>query len=299
MSINPDLVKAGRITSETREMIAGSDIVGRTFTEICDTVENNIRRLGAEPSFPCNVSINEVAAHCTAPYDDSEDTVISEGDLVTIDLGAHINGYLTDTATTVSANPDYDSIIQATKDTLDAALRIVKAGIPAGDIGRIISESAEHWGFRPITNLTGHSMEQYQVHSGTSIPNTWTPGLPRLKANTIYAVEPFLTFSDGSGLVVEGGAPRIFGLVSRRVTGKKKLDELVEEVWRTRRTLPFTPRWYSHLFDKGEMKDVIKDLVKRGVVRGYPILVERTGRPVAQFEHTFAPTETGAVVITI
>ena len=97
---------------------------------------------------------------------------------------------------------------------------------------------------------------------------------------------------------MEGGAPRIFGLVSRRVTGKKRLDELVEEVWRTRRTLPFTPRWYSHLFDKEEVKDMIKDLVKRGVLRGYPILVERTGRPVAQFEHTFVPTETGAVVIT-
>jgi methionyl aminopeptidase len=298
LSTNPDLLKAGRIAAETRKMIATTNLVGRTITEICDIVENNIRRLGAEPSFPCNVSINEVTAHCTAPYDDSEDIVITEGDLVTIDLGAHINGYLSDTATTVSSDPAYDLLIQATKDALDAALQIVKIGVPVGDLGRIISESAAQWGFRPITNLTGHSMERYQVHSGTSIPNTWTAGLPRLKANTLYAVEPFLTFSDGAGLVVDGGAPRIFGLVSRKVTGKKNIDKLVDEVWRTRKTLPFTPRWYSQLFDKNEITSVINELVKRSIIRGYPILVERTSRPVAQFEHTFIPTETSALVTT-
>jgi methionyl aminopeptidase len=124
------------------------------------------------------------------------------------------------------------------------------------------------------------------------------PGLPRLKVSEVYAIEPFLTFIDGAGSVVDGGYTRIFSLVSRRVTGKRKLDDLVEEVWRTRRTLPFTPRWYLHLFDPGEMKDVIHQLVKRGVLRGYPVLVEKAGRPVAQFEHTFVPTETGAVVIT-
>ncbi|MFQ6134445.1 MAG: type II methionyl aminopeptidase [Nitrososphaerales archaeon] len=297
MSVNPDQMKAGRIAAKTREMVENHNIVDHSILEICYLVEEKIRNLGGEPAFPCNVSINEVAAHCTAGLDDDDETV-SEGDMVKIDLGVHVNGYIADTATTVSYNPEYDTLTQAAEEALNAAIRTVRKDVSAGEIGRAISETAERWGFRPITNLTGHSTAQYRVHAGVSIPNVWMPGTPRLKVSSIYAIEPFLTLKDGAGSVVEGGEPRIFSLVSRKRTGKKPLDGLIEEIWRSRRTLPFTPRWYLHLFDKDDLKRIIDELVKRRILKGYPILVEKKGRHVSQFEHTVTPTETGVVVIT-
>ena len=294
-------MKAGRIAAKTRGMIESHNIVDHSITEICDLVEEELRNLGGEPAFPCNVSINAVAAHCTAGLGDDhtdDDETVSEGDIVKIDLGVHINGYIADTATTVSYNPECDTLVQAAKEALNAAIRTVKKDVSAGEIGRAISETAERWGFRPIINLTGHSTEQYRIHAGLSIPNVWMRGTPKLKVGSTYAIEPFLTLKDGAGSVEESGEPRIFSVVSRKRTGKRHLDELIEEIWRGRRTLPFTPRWYLHLFEKDEMRSVIDDLVKRRILRGYPILVEKKGTYVSQFEHTVTPTETGVVVIT-
>ena len=107
---------------------------------------------------------------------DDHDEIVTDGDLVTIDLGVHINGYIADTATTISYNSDYDVLNQAAKETLNAAIKKVKRDVSAGEIGRVISETAERWGFRPISNLTGHSTDQYTIHAGVSIPNVWVPG---------------------------------------------------------------------------------------------------------------------------
>ena len=297
MSVPSDQIKAGQIAAKTREMVENHNLVNHSLTEICDLVEGNIKKLGGELAFPCNVSLNEVAAHCTADLDDHAE-IVKEGDLVTIDLGVHINGYIADTATTISYNSDYDTLNQAAKETLNAAIRTVKRDVSAGEIGRVISETAERWGFKPISNLTGHSTGQYIIHAGTSIPNVWVPGTPRLNNETSYAIEPFLTFQEGNGSVVDGGAPRIFALVSRKKTGKKHLDLLIEEIWNGRKTLPFAPRWYLSLFKKEKLKNIIDELVSRRVLKGYSILVEKKGKYVSQFEHTIMPTETGAVIIT-
>ncbi len=297
MSVHSDQIKAGQIAVKTREMVENHNLVNQSISEICDMVEGKIKKLGGELAFPCNVSLNEVAAHCTAGLDDNAE-IVKEGDLVTIDLGVHINGYIADTATTISYNSDYDVLNQAAKETLKAAIKKVKRDVSAGEIGRIISETAERWGFRPISNLTGHSTDQYTIHAGVSIPNVWIPRTPRLNAGTSYAIEPFLTLQEGDGLVIDGGAPRIFSLVSRKKTGKKHLDLLIEEIWNGRKTLPFAPRWYLSLFKKEKLKNIIDELVSRRVLKGYSILVEKKGKYVSQFEHTIMPTETGAVIIT-
>ncbi len=252
--------------------------------------------MGGELAFPCNVSINEVAAHYTAGLDD--EIIVNDGDLVTIDLGVHVNGYIADTATTISYNSDYDELNQAAEESLKSAIKTVKKDVSVGEIGRSISDTVERFGFKPISNLTGHSIKQYVIHAGVSIPNIWIPGTPRLEVGTIYAIEPFLTLQDGDGSVVDGGEPRIFALISRKKTGNKRIDYLVDKIWIDRRNLPFAPRWYLSLFDKDELKHIINDLVKKKVLKGYPILVEKKGKYVSQFEHTVTPTEKGVIVIT-
>ncbi len=115
-----DYIKAGKIASEVREMVRKKNWVGKTVYEICEEVEGEIIKRGAKCAFPVNTSINEVAAHYTAEPNDTLE--ISNSDLVKIDLGAQINGYIADTAVTVNYDPFYDGLVQAAEDALGNAI---------------------------------------------------------------------------------------------------------------------------------------------------------------------------------
>ena len=167
-----------------------------------------------------------------------------------------------------------------------------------GYIGKVIEDTAKRWGFKTISNLSGHSIDRYQVHAGVSIPNVWSPASQSLKEGMVYAIEPFLTSQSGAGYVIDGRAKTIYMLVTRKRTGDKKMDSFVDMIWETRRTLPFTPRWYLDDFSKKDLRTILDGLVKRKILRLYPDLVEASGACVAQFEHTITPTVNGAVVLT-
>jgi methionyl aminopeptidase len=98
--------------------------------------------------------------------------------------------------------------------------------------------------------------------------------------------------------VVDSSSETIFSVAARRKTGSKDLDAFFERVWADRRTLPFTPRWYSEEFGREKLWEVLRQLVKKRVMRSYPTLVEASGMPVAQFEHTMALADEGLVVLT-
>lgn len=296
LPIPQEYFEAGRIASEARGLAEKITKPGALIIEICNSVEGFIRGRGAKPAFPCNVSVNSVAAHYTSNYDDQR--TIHEGDLVKIDLGAHINGYLVDTAMTVCLNPAYYELTQATEIALKEAMKIARAGVRAGEIGRTISSIAERWGFRPITNLCGHSIEPYRVHAGLSIPNVWVPGTGALRADSVYAIEPFLTVRDSFGEIEEGEARNIYSLVARRPSGDKASDRFVDMVWSEYRTLPFAPRYFSSEYRMDELQSILRRLVARRTLKAYPELVEPSGKMVAQFEHTIAVTEEGPTVLT-
>jgi methionyl aminopeptidase len=223
---------------------------------------------------------------------------MKNGDFVKIDLGVHINGYIADTAFTISLNPDYDPLVKATEEVLKEAISTVRGGVRAGDIGRVIENSASKRGFRPISNLSGHLLQQYKIHGGVSIPNLWVASTPTLKAYEVYAIEPFLTTLDGSGFVVDDKKKNIYALVGRKRTGDKNLDLLVEQIWMRFKTLPFTARWLVDIFDKNEIKKMLEKLVQMKILHSYSVLVEASRKVVAQFEHTLAPTESGVIVLT-
>ncbi len=236
----------------------------------------------------------------TAHYAPQEDEkgVIQESDVVKIDYGVHIDGYLADTAITITENPKYQSLLEATERALQAAIDVVKHDRRIGEIGRAIETTARNEGFRTINNLSGHTVQQYVVHSGKSIPNIYAPNLPMLKNDDVFAIEPFLTLPDAAGYVVEGAQENIFSLIVRRRTGNGELDELMDLIWEDRKTLPFSPRWYGGRYKDGRLVQLLKELEKRRLVRSYATLVEASGKPVAQFEHTMAIDDRGLVIIT-
>jgi len=295
--LTDDYIKAGKIASEVREMVRKKNWVGKTVYEICEEVEGEIIKRGAKCAFPVNTSINEVAAHYTAEPNDT--LTISDSDLVKIDLGAQINGYIADTAVTVNYDPLYDGLVQAAEDALGNAMSMIKVGVKASDIGRTIEKTIKQFGCKPIANLSGHSLGQYTIHAGKSIPNIWSIGTFRLSDSNAYACEPFVTTNDGLGFVKEGKTRNIFSMVSRKKTKNEEADKLLDFIWTNFNMLPFALRWITKEYEEKKARELLEILIKKKVVHVYPVLIEANEQRVAQAEHTFIPTEDGATITTI
>ena len=292
-----DYVKAGKIVSEVREMVREKNWIGKTVYEICEEVEGEIRKHEAKCAFPVNTSINEIAAHYTAEPND--EIIISDTDLIKIDLGAQINGYIADTAVTVCYDPQYDNLVQAAEDALQHAMSMIKIGVKASDIGRTIEKIVKQMGFKPIANLSGHSLDQYTIHAGKSIPNIWSIGSFSLSGKVAYACEPFVTTSKGLGFVREGKVKNIFTMVSRKKTKNEEADEMLDFIWENFNMLPFALRWLVKKWEVKKARELLEFLIKKKTVKDYPILVEANSQRVAQAEHTFIPTDMGVTVTTI
>ena len=272
LEIDERFIEAGKIAATVREHFKKKNLVGMTVTQLCNEVEGMTRKLGAEPGFPCGVSINSVTAHYSGELFD--DQIINDDAVIKLDLGAHIDGYVADTATTICYNPDYQELTLATETALNNAIKAVKDKISSSNIGKVISDTAEKFGFIPISNLSGHSIERFKVHAGVSIPNVWTPLGSSLRTGNVYAIEPFLTVKDGSGHVVDGKTKTIYMLIKRKKTGDKKLDEFTKRIWDSRNTLPFSPRWYLDDYKKEELDTILNKLVIKKILRVYPDLLE-------------------------
>jgi len=292
-----DYVKAGKIAGEVRENVRQKDWIGSTLEEICEYVESEIIKRGAKCAFPVNTSLNEVAAHYTAEPNDPK--TVSDSDLVKIDLGAQINGYIADTAVTVNYDPQYDSLVQAAENALQAAMSMIKVGVKSKDVGRKIQNTIMDMGLKPIANLSGHSLDQYTIHAGKTVPNMWTIGSFSFSENEAFACEPFVTTKNALGFVRNGKIKNIFALASRKMTKDDEADKLLEYIWNNFNMLPFALRWIVKEWEEKEARKLLDFLIKKKVVKAYAILVEANGKTVAQAEHTFIPTQTGVTVTTI
>jgi len=291
-----DYNQAGKIAAEVREMVRVKNYVGRSVYEICEEVENEIIRRGAKCAFPVNVSINEIAAHYTAEPNDP--IIITDSDLVKIDLGAQINGYIADTAVTICQDSQFDGLIKAAEDALNNAMSIIKVGVKASDIGRIIEKTIKQSGFKPIANLSGHSLDQYTIHAGKSIPNIWSIGGFSLSENMAYACEPFVTTEKGGGFVRNGKIKNIFAINSRKKTKNDEADKLLDYIWEKFNMLPFALRWITKDWEEKKARDLLGQLINKKAVQAYPVLIEINEQRVSQAEHTFIPNENGVIVTT-
>ncbi len=288
---------AGHIASTVRENARKKNHIGRTLFEICESIENEIALLGGNPAFPVNVSLNEIAAHYTAePQDQIE---VKDTDVLKIDLGVHIDGYIADTAVTVSYSSKYDQLVDVAELSLSEAIKIAKINAKSNEIGKIIENTIIHHGLKPIQNLSGHSLDRYTIHAGKSVPNIKTLGSSfSLVNNQAYAIEPFVTTKDGLGIVYEGKTKNIFSLVSRKPSKDKDSDAFIDYLWNRYKTLPFAIRWLIKDYDETEIRDMVEYLIRKKNIRAYPILVEGNNKIVSQAEHTFFIAEDLSYIIT-
>lgn len=289
--------RAGQIASIVRENTRRKNHVGRTLSEICNSIEQEISDNGGFPAFPVNVSINEIAAHYTAEPNDL--IVVKDTDVIKIDLGVHINGFIADTAVTISYDSKYDQLVNTAESSLSEAVKIAKQNTKSSEIGKIIENTITNNGLKPIQNLSGHSLEQYIIHAGKSIPNIKTYGSSfSLSVNQAYAIEPFVTTKEGLGIVYEGKIKNIFSLISRKPTKNKDADEFITYLWNKFKTLPFALRWLVDEFEEPQARGLVDYLIKKKNIRAYPILVEGNNQVVSQAEHTVFVSEGSSLIIT-
>jgi len=287
---------SGKILRETREEMRSFVRENMPIIQVCEKVELLIREKGGKPAFPCNVSINHVTAHYTSPPNDAKR--IPENAVVKVDLGVHVDGYVTDTAFTACFNPEYTSMTTAAEHALNAAIDNIHPDMVTSKIGSIIETDIKNHGFKPISNLTGHSVGRYLIHAGTSIPNVSQFTLTKLKAGGVYALEPFVTTPDAAGRVDDSTTVAIFRLVKAKSAKNPYSKQLLKYIERNFRTLPFAERWLVGVVPQELHKAAFKELLASKSVMGYPVFVEVSKKPVAQAEHTILIKDDGCEVLT-
>lgn len=291
-------LEAGRIASRIRERVRKVDFSGKNLYDICENIEKDIISNAGIPAFPVNVSLNEIAAHYTAEPGDP--TVVSNDDVLKVDIGVQVNGFIADTAVTVSSNAKYQAMVASAESALTEAIKMAKIDVSSSAIGEVIERTISRSGFKPIQNLSGHSIEQYTIHAGKSIPNIRTFGSSfQLTANQAYAIEPFVTTRDAQGVVYEGKIRNIFGIVSRKPTKDKNCDDFLQNIWDRFKTLPFTTRWLLSDYYERDARKMLEVLLKRKNIHAYPILVEGNYKVVAQAEHTIILKDNNTEIITL
>jgi len=281
--------EAGHIAAGILREGAQGIRVGASYRDLVEAVEARVTEEGAALAFPLNLSLNEDAAHDTASRDDPR--IFVKGDLAKLDLGVQIDGYIADTATTVDLGNN-GLLVQASSAALEAAIRLVRPGTVAGDLGAAIQHEIESRGYRPVANLTGHGLDRYVQHTAPTIHNIGVGGGVTLVEGMVFAIEPFAT--TGSGHVGEKSRVEIFSQIAEkpvRIPGGRVVIEKVRE----RKGLPFSRRWIG---DK-KLDLALPVLVRSGILHAYPVLADIPGSLVSQHEHTVIVTGDGCLVTTL
>ncbi|MHC4813054.1 MAG: type II methionyl aminopeptidase [Planctomycetota bacterium] len=286
---------SGRISATARETCRKMIQPGVKLEKVAVEAETIIRDMGGVPAFPAQLSCNNIAAHYCSPPGDA--TEAQDTDIIKLDLGTQVDGYVTDSAVTVDLQNGPDSaLVAASRMALENAITVMGPGASITEIGHQIESTIKAFGFNPVYNLTGHGVARFCIHCKPSIPNYPDPNAGRLKPNQTIAVEPFAC--DGGGSIEEVGKAEVFGL-KRKPRPKDKLPKDMEAALGQTYGLPFARRTLlRNLPDLERVEQTLKLLQRHSLLLKYPPLAEKAGVRVAQTEHTIFIHEDRAEVLT-
>jgi methionyl aminopeptidase len=250
---------AGKIAREVRLEIRRTVREGMPIIDICEKVEGLTREKGGKPAFPCNVSVNEIAAHYTSPPNDKE--TIPEKAIVKVDIGVHVDGYIADTATTVCFNPEYEDMVNTAEEALEKAVELLQPGLSITRFGSEIQKTIKIRGYKPISNLTGHLIKRYIIHAGKSLPNVFNLSTSRIKEGEVYGVEPFVTVTDANGRVDNLKEEYIFRYQKNKSLKSPYAKQMLSYIKKNFLTLPFTERWLNKFATSSNYKSAFSELL--------------------------------------
>lgn len=284
---------AGKIATMVREWSKSLIKEDAKILEIAERIEGKILESGGEIAFPVNICINDITAHYTPKYNDSR--ILTGKDLVSVDIGIHIDGFIADTAYTIDLSGNYGKLLEINEIALKTVISMIKPEISVREIGREVQRIIKNAGFKPIENLTGHEVKQYELHAGISIPSVEVPYNWIIKEDMVLAIEPFAT--NGYGRVVESKQAEIFSLEKIKPTRTQESRLILNEI-KERRKLPFAERWFAKKINPMKLDLIFRELVSNKIIKAYPILHEKEKGVVSQFEHTVIVTRDGCEIIT-
>lgn len=273
-------MQAGKIASKAKDYARDLIKPGMPLLEIAEKVEQHIKDNGGELAFPINLSINEIAAHYTPSHDDN---TLAYG-LLKVDLGVQIDGWIADTAFSLDLEGSNESkkLIDTANAALENAKSITKTGISTDEIGKEIHRTVMSANLNPIVNLSGHQIDQYDLHAGITIPNI-NDEKNQILSPGIYAIEPFVT--EGNGKVHDGKPSGIFLLIDSKNVRSPIAREVLEYIIDEYGSLPFCARWLVKKFNTKALI-ALKQLTEQGNLHQFPQLIESSRRKVAQAEDT-------------
>ena len=292
-------IKAGKAVKAAKKLAAKLIEPGVLFLDVANKCEEEILNQSCELSFPINMSLDEIAAHYSPPIDDS--TIVPNKGLLKIDIGSHYDGYIADSAITFNINNDekLQNIIDAAQEALEAAIEIFKPGTKLYELGDVIAKKIKNRGLEPIYNLGGHELKRYNLHAGPFIPNYKAISHNQvLKPGDAYACEPFATSGNG---IVENGTKSYIYRYNKAKKGLPFIEKnYMDQINKLTKKLPFSPRLLEkyNTIPKNKIQRTIDVFVHKKILDHYPILIEKTKKPVAQQEHTIIIDMDGNTIVT-
>jgi len=284
------LKKAGKIAAQIRDYGKGLVVKDASMTEVLDKIEEKIIELGAKPAFPAQISCNHIAAHYCP---DEEDETVFSDQLVCLDVGVHVDGFIGDTAVTVDLSGKYSDLIKAAEEALENAVNIIKPGITLSEIGKIVQETINKYGFAPVRNLSGHGLGRYEVHTKPNIPNFENHDETKIEEGMVFAVEPFA--STGAGIVQNSGTATVFELKNKKPVRNIITRQVLKEI-ESYNGLPFTTRWLTRKFG-AKVKFAFREMEQLGMLHAHPPLADKDKGMISQAEHSILIDDDGNVVV--
>ena len=290
--VRASLFEAGRVSREAKERATELVADGVLLLDVAEEVEDLMRKRGLRPSFPTCISIDNIAAHYSPTHDDT--LRFRRGNVVKLDLGAQKDGWIADTAVTVEVGTrNWSRLIQSSELALQTAIEAVRPGVETRLLGEGIRRAIESNGYKPIRNLTGHTIERYVLHAGKSVPNI-PHGHDSLEEGEVVAIEPFS--SSGAGEVDGRRTGNIYRVLRSKPVRDAAQNAFLGRLISEFKGLPFAERWAYALDSKAP--SLLNQLLRSGVVMTYPALLDVGSGIVAQTEHTMIVRSGGADVTT-
>lgn len=273
-------IKAGKIAAEALQY--GKSLIkpSAKVIEILDKVEEKIKEFGGGIAFPAQISLNEFAAHSCSDLND--ETILSD-QIVKLDVGVHVDGYIADNALTVDLSGEYEELVKASREALDNALKVIKPGVTLAEIGQVIHKTIASYGFAPVKNLSGHGLGEYDIHTKPSVPNFDNGNQNTLEEGDVIAIEPFA--STGAGIVQESSPATVFTLTNDVGVRDPITRKVLQEI-KTYNDLPFAKRWLERKFGTPKTNFALRMLKKAGCLNEHAPLFDQNRGVVSQAEHS-------------
>jgi methionyl aminopeptidase len=191
--------RSGKITAKTLTTLMAAAKAGMTTAELDRIADETIRSMGGVPTF---IGYNGYpSAICTSVNDEvvhgmPGPRVLHEGDVLSIDIGTTLEGYVSDSAVSIAIGKPSEAaerLMRVTQECLMLGIAQMQAGNHLGDIGHAVQQHAEANGYGVVRALVGHGIGR-KMHEDPQVPNYGQPGTgPVLRTGLVLAVEPMIT----------------------------------------------------------------------------------------------------------